>query len=223
MALNEEQTEQIKQQLLKQIDNLPQEQRAQAKGYIESMDSEQLEQFLKQQTKEQKSSTTKTNQATQCIFCSIANKQINAFAIYEDKNYLAALEINPFSEGHTILIPKKHIKETKSLPAKALTLANKIGKHLIKKLKAKTFQVTTTADLHHAIVNIIPEYKEPITFQRKKSEEKQLQELAIKIGEVPKRASRKSKPKIISKNTEEPKTSNKENKPALEEYPRRIP
>lgn len=195
MPLTEEQVKEVKAQLLKQIETtVPKEQQKQAKSYILSLNPKDLEDFL---TKNKLVQQPGTNQATpsqtkgkqqSCVFCGIANKQMPALALFEDKDFLAVLEIKPFSTGHTILIPKKHIKKTKSLPSKAFTTANRIGKHVAKRLKAESFQVTTAADMDHAIINIIPTYKkEPLTFERKETNPKELQELAIKIGEVTKR------------------------------------
>lgn len=45
-----------------------------------------------------------------CIFCKIINKEIPAHIVYEDDNFLAFLDINPQSPGHTQVIPKKHIR-----------------------------------------------------------------------------------------------------------------
>ena len=45
-----------------------------------------------------------------CIFCKIINSEIPCTKIYEDENYLAFLDVEPKSEGHTLLIPKKHYR-----------------------------------------------------------------------------------------------------------------
>lgn len=45
-----------------------------------------------------------------CIFCKIVNKEIPAHIVYEDENFLAFLDINPQSPGHTQIIPKKHVR-----------------------------------------------------------------------------------------------------------------
>ena len=225
MPLTDEQAKQIKEQLLPQIKQLPEEQQAQAKQYIEGMNNEQLEEFLKQNQiamqqqgqQPQQAQTTSKAKGTKCVFCSIAKKEMQSFALYEDKDYLAALEINPFSKGHTLLIPKKHIKQTKSLPTKAYNLANRVGKHIVKKLKAESFQVTTSAELGHAIINIIPTYKkQPLTYERTQKKPEELQELAIKIGEVTKRKLAAPKPKSI-------KISKKKAEEAIIKLPRRIP
>jgi histidine triad (HIT) family protein len=44
-----------------------------------------------------------------CIFCKIVNKEIPAHIIFENDDYLAFLDIEPNTIGHTLVIPKKHI------------------------------------------------------------------------------------------------------------------
>ena len=43
-----------------------------------------------------------------CIFCKIAAGEIPAHKVYEDENVFAFLDIAPCTEGHTVVIPKKH-------------------------------------------------------------------------------------------------------------------
>ena len=43
-----------------------------------------------------------------CIFCAIAAGEIPSFKVYEDDVVLAYLDINPFSKGHVLVIPKEH-------------------------------------------------------------------------------------------------------------------
>ena len=43
-----------------------------------------------------------------CVFCAIEAGEIPSFKIYEDDRVLAFLDINPFSKGHTLVIPKVH-------------------------------------------------------------------------------------------------------------------
>lgn len=54
-----------------------------------------------------------------CIFCKIINKEIPANIVYEDSNFLAFLDINPLSVGHTLVIPKKHYRWVWDVPTKA--------------------------------------------------------------------------------------------------------
>jgi len=43
-----------------------------------------------------------------CIFCKIIAKKEKAYVVYEDKYTIAILDKNPFTEGHTVIMPKKH-------------------------------------------------------------------------------------------------------------------
>jgi histidine triad (HIT) family protein len=51
-----------------------------------------------------------------CIFCKIINKEILAEIVYEDENFLAFLDINPRSAGHTQVIPKDHYRWVWEIP-----------------------------------------------------------------------------------------------------------
>ena len=43
-----------------------------------------------------------------CVFCAIIDGEIPSFKIYEDDTAIAFLDINPFSYGHTLVVPKVH-------------------------------------------------------------------------------------------------------------------
>lgn len=51
-----------------------------------------------------------------CIFCKIINKEIPAEIVYEDEDFLAFLDINPRSAGHTQVIPKDHYRWVWEIP-----------------------------------------------------------------------------------------------------------
>ena len=48
-----------------------------------------------------------------CVFCKIVSESASrrtAEVVYEDKNFLAFLDINPRAPGHVQVIPKKHYR-----------------------------------------------------------------------------------------------------------------
>ncbi len=71
-----------------------------------------------------------------CIFCRIVAGQAEAYCVYEDELSMAILDINPFSKGHCLVIPKRHVPwwhdltkdEVESLFKVAQTVAGKIMK-----------------------------------------------------------------------------------------------
>lgn len=44
-----------------------------------------------------------------CIFCDIIDGKAHSYRIFEDELSLAILDINPFSRGHCLVIPKRHV------------------------------------------------------------------------------------------------------------------
>ena len=43
-----------------------------------------------------------------CIFCKIANKEINSEIVSEDDNFIVFKDINPKAPVHLLIIPKAH-------------------------------------------------------------------------------------------------------------------
>lgn len=196
MVINPEQTDEIKKQLLQQIESSQLENKEQIKEYIKNLDEEQLEEFLKQ-NKIQLSEDSKIEtpqSAPKCIFCSIISNETPSYKIAENKKATAILEINPLSKGHVIIIPNEHISIEK-LPKSSLGLAQKIAKKIKKKLKPEDVKIETASIQEHAIINVIPIYKSQKIEKRNASEE-ELKELQS-ILETKKRKSRQSKQKII--------------------------
>lgn len=56
-----------------------------------------------------------SNKTSNCLFCKIIQKQIPAYILAEDDNCLAFLDVNPVSEGHTLIIAKNHAKNITEL------------------------------------------------------------------------------------------------------------
>ena len=50
-----------------------------------------------------------------CIFCKIAKGEISSYKIYEDDLVFVFLDNSPDYNGHMLIIPKKHIVDTKDL------------------------------------------------------------------------------------------------------------
>jgi histidine triad (HIT) family protein len=71
-----------------------------------------------------------------CIFCKIVAGKADAYRIYEDELSLGILDINPFTQGHCLVISKRHVpwwhdlteEETKSLFSVSRIIAQKIMK-----------------------------------------------------------------------------------------------
>jgi len=169
--MNKEQAENIKKQLISQLEKSDIENKEEIEEAIKIMNPEQLEEFLKQ-------NKLIKDEPGHCIFCSIVENKTASYKIDEDKEAIAVLEINPVSEGHSLIIPKIH---SEKIPDSVLSFAKKVAEK-IKVLKPKKIDITTSTVFGHGIINILPVYEnETINSERKKADEKELKELQNKL------------------------------------------
>jgi histidine triad (HIT) family protein len=56
------------------------------------------------------------SQKDNCIFCKIIAGEIPSMRIYEDPEFIGILDINPASEGHVLLLPKRHFQIMPQMP-----------------------------------------------------------------------------------------------------------
>ena len=52
-----------------------------------------------------------------CLFCSIANHEINAAVVFEDERIVAFNDINPQAPTHVLIVPRRHIATLNDLTA----------------------------------------------------------------------------------------------------------
>lgn len=94
-----------------------------------------------------------------CIFCQIAEGKIPSYKIYEDEYYLAFLDIQPFSWGHTLVIPKKHYQWVWDIPnvGDYFKLCSQIAQHF-QKMTNNQLVVSHIlgVDVKHAHIHLIP-------------------------------------------------------------------
>lgn len=166
--LTDEQAQKIKTHLLEQLENFPEEQRKIIKHKILSMNNEEMEEFLKENNLNSKEELPQEQQ--RCIFCSIVKKEIKSHIIEENEEYIAILELNPLSRGHTLIIPKEHYALDK-LPESAIEFAKKISSNIFNKLKPKDVQFQKNEVLGHANLEVIPIYNEEKLEKHRASEE----------------------------------------------------
>lgn len=63
-----------------------------------------------------------------CIFCKIIAGEIPSFKIYENDDSFAFMDINPASEGHSLVIPKEHAADVHSISDAAIAATVKTAK-----------------------------------------------------------------------------------------------
>lgn len=218
----DEQIQAIKEKLIQHINStFPEDKKTIAVNQIQNMNKEQLEAFLVQnkmisQTESSTQSSTPIEQeeAQQCIFCSIIQGKIPSYRIDENKDAIAVLEINPISEGHVLILPKKHVETEDKLPQSAFSLAKRISKKLKTKFKPKEVKMLFSNVLGHEIINLLPIYEnETLASERKQLEEEALKKLQKKLE---KKTKKKTVKRIVKKKSVQEKKE-------MAWFPKRIP
>jgi histidine triad (HIT) family protein len=51
-----------------------------------------------------------------CVFCKIVDGEVPSTIVYEDEEHVAFLDIRPQSPGHTLVIPKSHVRWVWDVP-----------------------------------------------------------------------------------------------------------
>ena len=127
-----------------------------------------------------------------CIFCAIAAGEIPSFKVYEDDLVVAYLDINPFTKGHTLVIPKAHSQDLLETPDETLAAiiarVKKVAAHLKAALPCDGFNILQNngeaagQTVHHGHFHIVPRYgQEPIVFENHAGNMDELKALAARI------------------------------------------
>ena len=127
-----------------------------------------------------------------CVFCAIAAGEIPSFKVYEDDLVLAYLDINPFSKGHTLVIPKEHSKglldtDDETLAA-VISRVKKVAAHVAASLGCDGFNILQNngeaagQTVRHLHFHIVPRWTgDPLVFENGKGDMEALKALAEKI------------------------------------------
>lgn len=127
-----------------------------------------------------------------CVFCAIAAGEIPSFEVYEDDAVLAYLDINPFTKGHTLVIPKKHstglLDTDDAVLAAVVARVRKVAARLKEALPCDGFNILQNngeaagQTVKHLHFHIVPRYAgEPLVFESHKGDMEGLKALAGRV------------------------------------------
>ncbi|MDD5458419.1 MAG: HIT family protein [Phycisphaerae bacterium] len=131
-----------------------------------------------------------------CIFCKMVAGDIPVTKIYEDEHVLAFMDIAPISDGHTLVIPRRHYEKIHHCPPELLSKVcsplGKIAAAVQKAVKADAYNVLCNNGraagqvVEHLHFHIVPRNSDDGVFNRWPSyeyPEGKMQTLAEKIRE----------------------------------------
>lgn len=110
-----------------------------------------------------------------CIFCKIANKDIPGKYIYEDDVCVAFLDLSQVTLGHTLVVPKAHVKNileaSPELAQHLFGVVTTLAQKITKTLNASGCNILSNANevagqtVMHFHIHIIPRYEKNDGFQ----------------------------------------------------------
>jgi len=95
------------------------------------------------------------------IFTKIVNKEIPCYKVAENENFLAFLDVNPNSKGHTLCIPKKEVNKIfdldQSTYLKLMDFSRTVALAIDKAVDCKRVGMTVIGlEVPHVHVHLIP-------------------------------------------------------------------
>lgn len=103
----------------------------------------------------------------ECLFCKIINKEIGSIKIFEDEKVFVFLDINPTTNGDTLVIPKEHYQDFREVPDVVLSHMYEVIRQLYpvyqEKLHCDGLTISHNTDygqeIKHFHIHFIPRYK----------------------------------------------------------------
>ncbi len=95
------------------------------------------------------------------IFSKIVAREIPAYIVHEDDNFLAFLDINPLKRGHTLVIPKLEVDYifdmTDEHLAKMMLFAKTVAKGIERVIECKRVGLAVVGlEVPHCHIHLVP-------------------------------------------------------------------
>ena len=101
-----------------------------------------------------------------CLFCKIVKKEVSSNILYEDEDILVMMDAYPTTDGHALVIPKKHYEDIYEIPDDYLLKLINIGKSKAKDIMQKLdkeslsflFNYGNDQAIKHIHLHLIPNF-----------------------------------------------------------------
>lgn len=105
-----------------------------------------------------------------CIFCKIVAGELPSHKIDEDDKTLAFMDINPWTRGHSLVIPKEHSRNIYDADPEDLAAAHKAAQRLAQRMRdrlqceginiVQSSEPVAMQTVFHTHIHVIPRYSD---------------------------------------------------------------
>lgn len=112
-----------------------------------------------------------TESPEQCVFCGIVAGTVPSAKVAEDETTLAFMDIDPGSDGHLLVIPKRHCIDLMDISPEDLTATTLVGQRIARAVLSEGFGAdgvnlfnccgeTAWQSVYHFHWHVIPRYND---------------------------------------------------------------
>ncbi|HNQ86425.1 MAG TPA: HIT family protein [Deltaproteobacteria bacterium] len=104
-----------------------------------------------------------------CIFCDIVAGRAESYTVYEDETTMCILDIHPYTKGHCLVIPRRHVtwwhEMTEVETTSVFRTARMISNRMMETLSPSpdfVFMYARGRRIPHTHIFLIPTYKDDV-------------------------------------------------------------
>jgi histidine triad (HIT) family protein len=132
--------------------------------------------------------------AEDCIFCSIVAGELPAEVLDEDEHTMAFLDINPWTRGHALVIPRGHSRNLYEVPGDDLHRSTDAAKRLAIRMRDRlgcdgvnllnACEPAAWQTVWHFHLHVVPRYQDDPLDLPTRPRPAEAEELAAVAGEI---------------------------------------
>jgi histidine triad (HIT) family protein len=129
-----------------------------------------------------------------CLFCKIVAGELPAEVVQEDEHTIAFMDINPWTRGHALVIPRNHSRDLLDVPeedlARTMSAAKRLAGRMTDRIGADGVNLLHACGsaawqtVFHFHVHVIPRYEDDPLQLPTRPREADREELAEVAGEL---------------------------------------
>jgi len=133
-------------------------------------------------------------QGEDCLFCKIAAGELPAEVVQEDEHTLAFMDLNPWTRGHALVVPREHSRNLYEISedslARTVAAARRLSERLRDRLGCDGINLINSCEpaawqtVFHFHIHVIPRYDDDPLELPTRPQEAEQEELAALAAEI---------------------------------------